>query len=70
MTPNSPPTPVLLERLPDFGLQPLRLLGRTLLPIVQGGMGVAVSASSLAGNVAALGAVGALRFQMWLLERG
>lgn len=42
------------------GLQPLRLAGRTLLPIVQGGMGVGVSAHRLAGSVAALGGVGTI----------
>ncbi len=36
----------------------LRLRGRTALPIVQGGMGVGVSAHRLAGTVAGLGAVG------------
>lgn len=40
------------------GLHPLRLAGRELLPVVQGGMGVGVSAGGLAGSVAALGAVG------------
>ncbi len=47
---------------PDLptGLHPLQLAGRTLLPIVQGGMGVGVSAHRLAGNVAALGAVGTI----------
>ncbi len=39
---------------------PLELLGKTLLPVVQGGMGVAVSAGRLAGTVAGLGAVGTL----------
>jgi nitronate monooxygenase len=39
---------------------PLHLAGRTLLPIVQGGMGVGVSAHRLAGSVAACGAVGTL----------
>ena len=39
-------------------LPPLRILGRTLLPIVQGGMGVGVSAHRLAGAVARAGAVG------------
>ena len=34
--------------------------GRTLLPIVQGGMGVGISAHRLAGSVAALGAVGTI----------
>ncbi|WP_284617885.1 NAD(P)H-dependent flavin oxidoreductase [Aquabacterium humicola] len=47
----------LLDR---SGLQPLRLRGRTLLPILQGGMGVGVSAHRLAGSVAAQGAVGTL----------
>ena len=46
--------------LAGSGLQPLILAGRTLLPVVQGGMGVGVSASGLAGSVAALGAVGTL----------
>ncbi|WP_269764287.1 NAD(P)H-dependent flavin oxidoreductase [Mycetohabitans rhizoxinica] len=38
----------------------LRIKGRTLLPIVQGGMGVGVSAHRLAGTVASLGAVGTI----------
>ncbi|HSV51949.1 MAG TPA: nitronate monooxygenase family protein [Burkholderiaceae bacterium] len=42
------------------GLHPLRLNGRDLVPIVQGGMGVAVSAGGLAGTVAGLGAVGTI----------
>lgn len=42
------------------GLAPLRLAGRAVLPIVQGGMGVGVSAHRLAGSVAALGAVGTI----------
>ncbi len=50
----------LAARLAASGLAPLRLKGRTLLPIVQGGMGVGVSAHRLAGSVAALGAVGTL----------
>lgn len=41
-------------------LRPLTLAGRTLLPLVQGGMGVGVSAHRLAGSVAALGGVGTL----------
>lgn len=51
------------DLLPAFeasGFAPLRLGGRTLLPIVQGGMGVGVSAHRLAGSVAALGGVGTL----------
>src|SRR5450631_767927 len=48
---------------------------RTLLPIVQGGMGVGISAHRLAGSVAALGAVGTissvdlLRLHPDLMER-
>jgi len=42
------------------GLAPLVLAGRVLLPIVQGGMGIGVSAHRLAGAVAALGAVGTI----------
>jgi nitronate monooxygenase len=42
------------------GLKPLHLAGRALLPVVQGGMGVGISAQRLAGAVAAEGAVGTL----------
>ena len=42
------------------GLQPLRIRGKTLLPIVQGGMGVGVSASGLASAVARLGGMGTI----------
>lgn len=42
------------------GLAPWRFKGRDLLPVVQGGMGVCVSAGSLAGTVAGLGAMGTL----------
>ncbi len=42
------------------GLPPLVIRGRKLLPIVQGGMGVGVSAHRLAGAVAALNAVGTI----------
>ena len=48
---------LLFER---SGLSPLVLKGRTLLPIVQGGMGVGVSANRLAGSVAALGGIGTI----------
>ena len=44
----------LLQR---SGLKPLQLAGRSLLPVVQGGMGVGISAHGLAGAVAA--AIGA-----------
>ena len=39
---------------------PLRLKGRELVPIVQGGMGVGISAHRLAGTVASNGAVGTI----------
>ena len=42
------------------GLQPLNLGGRELLPIVQGGMGVGISAQRLAGSMAAAGGMGTL----------
>lgn len=41
-------------------LEQLTLKGKALLPIVQGGMGVGISAHRLAGAVAALGAVGTI----------
>ena len=50
----------LMGLLRRGGLSPLRLGGRTLLPVVQGGMGVGVSAHRLAGSVAAENAVGTL----------
>ncbi len=51
---------VLLELMRRAGLTGLNLLGKTLLPIVQGGMGIGVSANRLAGSVAALGAMGTI----------
>lgn len=42
------------------GLSPWRLGDKELLPIVQGGMGVGVSAGGLAGTVAGLGAFGTI----------
>jgi nitronate monooxygenase len=42
------------------GLRPLHLRGKDLLPIVQGGMGVGVSAHRLAGTVASLGGLGTI----------
>ena len=44
----------------DSGLRPLRLGGKSLIPVVQGGMGVGISAGGLAGAVAGLGGVGAI----------
>lgn len=38
----------------------LTLKGKTLLPIVQGGRGVGISAHRLAGNVARLGGIGTI----------
>ena len=42
------------------GLPTWSLRGRTLLPIVQGGMGIGISAHRLAGTVAGLGALGTI----------
>jgi nitronate monooxygenase len=42
------------------GLRPWRLGGRQILPVVQGGMGVGISAGCLAGTVAGLGAIGTI----------
>lgn len=50
----------LMEIALNNGLKPLLLAGRRLLPIVQGGMGVGVSAHRLAGSVAAAGGVGTI----------
>jgi nitronate monooxygenase len=50
-----------VHRLPGIDeLPPLALKGRRLLPIVQGGMGVGISAHRLAGAVARLNAVGTI----------
>ncbi len=50
----------MFELLSRSGLRPWRLREKTLLPVVQGGMGVGVSAHRLAGAVAAQGAVGTI----------
>ena len=50
----------LMALLRAGGLALLHLGGRALLPIVQGGMGVGVSAHRLAGSVAALGGMGTI----------
>jgi nitronate monooxygenase len=50
----------LLDLARRNNLATLNLGGRTLLPVVQGGMGVGVSAHRLAGSVAALGAMGTI----------
>ncbi len=51
----TPKPGVSAQRLP-----PLVIRGRSLLPIVQGGMGVGISAHRLAGSVARLGALGTI----------
>ena len=52
-------TAAMLQTLArDSGLKPWRLGGKDLIPVVQGGMGVCVSAGGLAGAVAGLGGVG------------
>jgi nitronate monooxygenase len=48
----------LLELAQSSGIKPLFLKGKQLVPIVQGGMGVGVSAGGLAGAVARLGGIG------------
>ncbi|MFX1672296.1 nitronate monooxygenase family protein [Paraburkholderia sp. A2WS-5] len=45
---------------PNYSFAPLHIRGRQLLPIVQGGMGVGVSAHRLAGSVAREGALGTI----------
>ena len=55
MLTTAKPPPAAATPLPSFALR-----GRQLLPIVQGGMGVGVSAHRLAGSVARQGAVGTL----------
>jgi nitronate monooxygenase len=50
----------MLSALAASGLQAMTLAGRRLLPIVQGGMGIGVSAHRLAGAVAREGGVGTL----------
>ena len=49
-----------LNQTEAAGLKPLTIKGHTLLPIVQGGMGVGVSAAGLASAVAKLGGMGTI----------
>ncbi len=56
----NPIEPECARWLQRGGLRALTLRGRTLLPVVQGGMGIGVSAHRLAGSVAALGGVGTI----------
>ena len=58
--PNPHVDPALGHLFERSGLAALRLGMRRLLPIVQGGMGVGVSAHRLAGAVAELGGVGTI----------
>ena len=48
------------DRTIRTSLPPLTLRGRKLLPVIQGGMGVGISAHRLAGSVAKEGAVGTI----------
>src|SRR6266496_5670354 len=50
----------VVDAAPLRGLPQLVIRGRGLLPIVQGGMGVGISAHRLAGAVARLGALGTI----------
>jgi nitronate monooxygenase len=50
----------LFKKMVAHHLSPLVFKGRQLLPVVQGGMGIGVSAHRLAGTVASLGAVGTI----------
>lgn len=52
--------PTLAPLLQRSGLAPMTLAGRELLPVVQGGMGVGISAHRLAGAVAGWGGVGTI----------
>jgi len=63
MIPNTDTSAIadeLMALLRQSDLRPLHMHGKTLLPIVQGGMGVGISAHRLAGSVAALGGVGTI----------
>lgn len=53
-----PEAETLLRLARESGLKPWQLHDKELIPIVQGGMGVGVSAGGLAGAVARVGAVG------------
>jgi nitronate monooxygenase len=53
-------SPEALHLLHQSGLKALQIAGRTLLPVVQGGMGIGISGNRLAGSVAAAGGVGTL----------
>lgn len=57
---QAPAATILADTARQSGVKPLYLGGRELVPIVQGGMGIGVSASGLAGAVAAMGGMGTL----------
>jgi nitronate monooxygenase len=57
---NDTSTAQWLDQARAAGLSPLRIRGKTLLPIVQGGMGVGVSAAGLSSAVARLGGMGTI----------
>lgn len=57
---NTNPALRLVQLARQTGLRPWALRGRTLIPVVQGGMGVGVSAGGLAGTVARHGGVGTI----------
>lgn len=50
----------LLALARGAGLKPCRLAGRELIPVVQGGMGVGISAGGLAGTVASFDGMGSI----------
>jgi nitronate monooxygenase len=60
LPPTAADAAALLASARTHGLAPWRLRERELLPVVQGGMGVGVSAGGLAGTVASLGALGTI----------
>ena len=61
MTTASPgPSAALFALAAAGGIRPWHWRGRELLPVVQGGMGVGISAGGLAGSVAALGGMGTI----------
>ncbi len=49
-----------IDAIQQTAFAPLLIKGKSLLPIVQGGMGIGISAHRLAGSVAACGAVGTI----------
>ena len=53
-------TGTLMSMCLSSGLTPWRFMGRDLVPVVQGGMGLGVSAGGLAGAVAQAGGIGTI----------